>query len=155
MGRSESERPDEVTTRRTAGKGSETGLVPSRLVVTNDASTRTTDVGRYGVPSAETSVSLALPERWPAAVREACREGSTKVFYLATAPSLFTAIAGNLHAAGLVDDAARLVEVARDPALAVNPKDIFSLDALEKRYGFKRSRGDEEIPTDAPAIPPL
>jgi hypothetical protein len=55
----------------------------------------------------------------------------------------------------LVVSSPRLVEVARDPALAVNPKDIFSLDALEKRYGFKRSRGDEEIPTDAPAIPPL
>ena len=44
-----------------------------------------------------------------ARLREACREGSTKVFYLATAPSLFTAIAANLHAAGLVDDATRLV----------------------------------------------
>jgi glucose-6-phosphate 1-dehydrogenase len=39
----------------------------------------------------------------------ACRAGSTKVFYLATAPSLFAAIAANLAAAGLVDAAARIV----------------------------------------------
>ena len=42
-------------------------------------------------------------------LRESCREGSTKVFYLATAPSLFTAIAEHLRGAGLVDERARLV----------------------------------------------
>jgi glucose-6-phosphate 1-dehydrogenase len=42
-------------------------------------------------------------------LRDACREASIKLFYLATAPSLFTAIAGHLAAAGLVDDRARVV----------------------------------------------
>ncbi len=42
-------------------------------------------------------------------LREACREGSAKLFYLATAPSLFTAIAEHLHGAGLVDADTRLV----------------------------------------------
>jgi glucose-6-phosphate 1-dehydrogenase len=42
-------------------------------------------------------------------LKEACQPGSTKVFYLATAPSLFTAIAAHLHAAGLVDAQSRVV----------------------------------------------
>jgi glucose-6-phosphate 1-dehydrogenase len=40
---------------------------------------------------------------------ETCRAGSTKVFYLATAPSLFTAISEQLSASGLVDERSRIV----------------------------------------------
>lgn len=38
-----------------------------------------------------------------------CRPGSTKVFYLATAPGLFAQICGRLHEAGLIDPQARVV----------------------------------------------
>lgn len=55
----------------------------------------------------------------------------------------------------LVLSSPRLVEVARDPALAVNPKELFGLPELEKRYGFKRTRDEGDIPTDTAAIPPL
>ena len=44
-----------------------------------------------------------------AALARRCRPGSTRVFYLATAPDLFTAITQHLHEAGLVDANARLV----------------------------------------------
>lgn len=39
----------------------------------------------------------------------ACQAGSLKVFYLATAPTLFTAICGHLRQAGLIDANARVV----------------------------------------------
>ena len=42
-------------------------------------------------------------------LRAASGPESTKVFYLATAPNLFTAICSNLHAAGLVDERSRVV----------------------------------------------
>jgi glucose-6-phosphate 1-dehydrogenase len=44
-----------------------------------------------------------------ARLRHACREGSTKVFYLATAPGLFTTITAHLRDAGLVDERSRVV----------------------------------------------
>ncbi|SNS97318.1 glucose-6-phosphate 1-dehydrogenase [Noviherbaspirillum humi] len=42
-------------------------------------------------------------------LRRACQEGGQRVFYLATAPTLFTAICDNLAAAGLVDGSSRVV----------------------------------------------
>lgn len=54
------------------------------------------------------SLDAGAPEGY-ARLAAACRAGSTKVFYLATAPSLFTAIAAHLHGAGLVDERARIV----------------------------------------------
>ncbi|HSV78838.1 MAG TPA: glucose-6-phosphate dehydrogenase [Ramlibacter sp.] len=44
-----------------------------------------------------------------AALATALQPGAQRVHYLATAPQLFTAICGNLHAAGLVDAASRVV----------------------------------------------
>ena len=43
------------------------------------------------------------------ALAQASREGAQRVFYLSTAPSLFTTICEKLAAAGLVDDQARVV----------------------------------------------
>ena len=40
---------------------------------------------------------------------EGARSGETRVFYLATAPALFTTICAHLDTAGLIDDAARVV----------------------------------------------
>lgn len=48
-----------------------------------------------------------------------------------------------------------LAQVTRDPKLEVRMDDLFSYDALVKRYDFKIARASEEIPTGAPAIPPL
>lgn len=48
-----------------------------------------------------------------------------------------------------------LVGVTRDPELAINPSDLFSLDALSKRYGFKLARATEDIPTSGAPVPPL
>jgi len=42
-------------------------------------------------------------------LHNACQPGSTKVFYLATSPLLFSNIAGNLDAAGLIDERCRVV----------------------------------------------
>ncbi len=54
------------------------------------------------------SLDASQPEGY-ARLRAACRDGATRVFYLATAPGLFTAIASHLDAAGLVDAEARVV----------------------------------------------
>ena len=42
-------------------------------------------------------------------LRDACTPGAVKVFYLATAPSLFTQICAHLDSAGLIDAEARVV----------------------------------------------
>ncbi len=42
-------------------------------------------------------------------LKSACLEEAVRIFYLATAPSLFSAIAGHLDAAGLVDAQSRVV----------------------------------------------
>ena len=84
-----------------------------------------------------------------ARLREACREGSTKVFYLATAPSLFTAIAANLHAAGLVDDATRLVlekPLGHDLASAQAINDAVALHFAEQQiYRIDHYLGKETV----------
>ena len=43
------------------------------------------------------------------ALRSCCREDAVRVFYLATAPALFTAIAEGLHLCGLIDSRSRVV----------------------------------------------
>ena len=52
------------------------------------------------------SLDASQPEGY-GRLKSACREEAVRIFYLATAPNLFTAIAGHLDAAGLVDAAAR------------------------------------------------
>ena len=42
-------------------------------------------------------------------LKTVCQPDSTKVFYLATSPTLFSSIAGNLDAAGLIDERCRVV----------------------------------------------
>lgn len=54
------------------------------------------------------SLDATRPEDF-AALGQALRPGVDRVYYLATAPTLFTAICANLHGAGLVDPHSRVV----------------------------------------------
>ncbi|MBN9372608.1 MULTISPECIES: glucose-6-phosphate dehydrogenase [unclassified Hydrogenophaga] len=54
------------------------------------------------------SLDATRPEDF-AALGQALRPGVDRVYYLATAPTLFTAICANLHGAGLVDPRSRVV----------------------------------------------
>jgi glucose-6-phosphate 1-dehydrogenase len=54
------------------------------------------------------SLDATVPDGYQR-LRAVCREGATQVFYLATAPSLFTDICRHLDAAGLIDAQARVV----------------------------------------------
>ncbi len=54
------------------------------------------------------SLDASQPEGY-GRLKSACREEAVRIFYLATAPSLFSAIAGHLDAAGLVDAQSRVV----------------------------------------------
>jgi len=58
-----------------------------------------------------------------------------------------------------IDEAAGVArvarDVARDPALSIDPKEIFGFDTLAKRYEFKAARDAEDIPAPAAPIPPL
>ena len=69
-------------------------------------------------------------------LRESCRLGAQKVFYLATAPSLFAGIAQHLHGAGLIDTQARVVlekPLGHDLASARAINEVFDLILDERR----------------------
>jgi glucose-6-phosphate 1-dehydrogenase len=53
-------------------------------------------------------LDASLPAGYEA-LRSACRPGSDRIFYLATAPTLFAPIAAHLHGSGLVDARSRIV----------------------------------------------
>jgi glucose-6-phosphate 1-dehydrogenase len=69
-----------------------------------DASAWTSFLGRL----VYVQIDVTQPEGY-AALAQAMQSGSDRVYYLATAPSLFTGICAHLHGAGLIDARARVV----------------------------------------------
>ena len=62
---------------------------------------------------------------------------------------------GELAGAIMAQNGSRIVEVTRDPELAIDPIGLFGYDALAKRYSFKQSRAKEDMPKSGAPVPPL
>ena len=76
------------------------------------SSTRRRSIPRRGTNSSRcstTCASTSIPPTTSSAWRETSRPNALRVFYLATAPDLFTTICDNLTNAGLVDEHSRVV----------------------------------------------
>ncbi|AWL07403.1 glucose-6-phosphate dehydrogenase [Massilia oculi] len=82
-------------------------------------------------------------------LREASRDGAQRVFYLATAPSLFTTICDKLAATGLVDANARVVlekPLGRDLASAVEINEAVGKHFAESQiYRIDHYLGKETV----------
>jgi len=82
-------------------------------------------------------------------LRDASREGAQRVFYLATAPSLFTTICDKLAATGLVDANARVVlekPLGRDLASAVEINEAVGKHFAESQiYRIDHYLGKETV----------
>ena len=95
---------------------------------------------------------VCLDAAQPAAYAQlqvACRDDAIRVFYLATAPALFTAIAAGLHACGLVDMRSRVVlekPLGHDLASARAINDAIALHFSENQtYRIDHYLGKETV----------
>lgn len=96
------------------------------------------------VPVAERTVAVAVPDKL-----------SMVVLQVTAMTPVTEEKYGELAADIQTPNGASLVSVTRDPALAIDPKSLFGYDALAKRFDFKQTRDESEIPTSGAPVPPL
>ena len=96
------------------------------------------------VPVAERTVAVAVPDKL-----------SMVVLQVTSMTPVTEEKYGELAADIQTPNGASLVSVTRDPALAIDPKTLFGYEALAKRFDFKPSREESDIPTSGAPVPPL
>ena len=96
------------------------------------------------LPAADRTVAAAIPEHL-----------SVVVFLVNSMKPITEERYSELAGALATPNGGGLASVARDPALSIDPKEIFGFDTLAKRYEFKAARDAEDIPAPAAPIPPL
>lgn len=96
------------------------------------------------VPAAQRTIAVAVPGQL-----------SLAILQISTMTPVTEERYAQLSGGIMTPNGRGLVGVTRDPELAINPTDLFSLDALSKRYDFKVSRATEDMPKSGAPIPPL
>jgi len=94
------------------------------------------------LPAAQRTIAVAVPEQLALVVIQVAEVQPVT-------QERFAELSGGI----VTSNGAAIMNVTRDPEFAINPRELFSYDALAKRYDFKLTRSDKKKPgaTDAPA----